>query len=160
MTETVTSKFRNSLWIAASLFAILIFGLIVVILNLITTPGSFKAGKMQFILPMLMVFGCFYGYRVVKRLIKVTVTPDSLLLSFLLTGSKRTVNYADIVHVSRLRETSLRQDTFNIPPTTLIDPLKLKIELNTGENISLYKEYYENFDEMAEAIRRARFKLE
>jgi hypothetical protein len=45
-------------------------------------------------------------------------------------------------------------------PFTLLYTVKLKIELNTGQNLYLIEEYYKNFDELKEAIRRARFGLD
>jgi len=152
MTETVTSKFRKSLWIAPILFGILVFSLIAICV----TPGN--TGMIMGILVVLIVLFCFNTYRAVTRFIKVNVSPDALLLHYLLINKQIIVNYADIVHVSVVRENTGRDE--NSRSFTLIDTIKLKIELNTGEDLYLFEEYYENFDEIKEAIRRARFNLD
>jgi hypothetical protein len=154
MTTTVTSKFRNSLWTAPIFFAILVSILIAVIASLAEADYSISsAHEIMAILVILIVLFGVYTYRAVTRFIKVTVSPDQLLLHYLLTGKRLIVNYGDIVHVSVVRESTGRE-------TSLIDTIKLKIELNTGQNLYMVEEYYKNFDELKEAIRRARFGLD
>lgn len=85
-------------------------------------------------------------------------SPNELVLQYILTNNRITVNYTDIVHVSLVRENT---DYYDIMTRfTLIPKTKLRIELSSGKNLYLFEEYYENFDELKEAIRRARFKLD
>ncbi len=159
MTATITSKFRNSLWIAPFLFGVLVWILIGICVHL--SEEDYSPSNAQVImvtLVILIIYICFKTYRAVNRFIKVTVSPDVLLLHYLLINKQTIVNYADIVHVSLVRE-SPDDNGFN-RRVSLIDTIKLKIELNTGKNLYLVEEYYENFDELKEAIRRARFNLE
>jgi hypothetical protein len=152
MTATVTSKFRNSLWISPFLLGILVSGLIAICVapgNAYMVPGT---------LAVLIILICFNTYRAVNRFIKVEVSPDSLLLHYLLINKQISVNYADMVHVSIVRNTSDYYETSR--RFTLADTTKLKIELNNGKKLYLVEEYYENFDELKEAVRRARFGLD
>jgi hypothetical protein len=159
MTETITSKFRNSLWTGLLFFGIFVFILIAVCVNLSEedySPGN--AHVIMVTLAILIIYICSNTYHAVKRFIKVTVSPDALLLHYLLINDRTSVNYADIVHVSVVSENT---DYYNISTRfNLIPAVKLKIELSTGKNLYLFEEYYENFDELKEAIRRARFKLD
>jgi hypothetical protein len=156
MTTTVTSKFRSSLWTAPIFFGILVFILIAVIVNLADADYSpSNAHEIMALLLILIALICSFTYRAAIRFIKVTVSPDELLLHYLLTNKRVTVNYADIVHVSMFQQTT--PFTRDI---SLINTVKLKIELNTGQNLYLVEEYYKNFDELKEAIRRARFGLD
>ena len=109
------------------------------------------------ILAILIGLIGFNTYRAVTRFIEVTVTPDALLLHYLLTGKRRTVDNESITHVALVRDYSSDGSS---PRYSLINKVKLKIVLNTDDIIYLYKEYYQNFEELKEAIRRARFKLE
>jgi hypothetical protein len=159
MTETVSSEFRKSLWSAPICLGIFIFIMIAVCVNL--SDDEYSRGNAQVImisLAILTVLICGNTYRAVKRFIKVSVGPDALLLHYLLINEKTIINYADITHVSVVRKNT---DSYNIYTTiNLIDTIKLKIELNSGKKIYLFEEYYKNFDELKEAIRRARFKLD
>jgi len=157
MTETVTSKFRNSLLIAPLFFCLLMFGLITLCVELSATSDEHNnAGEIMGTIAAIVILGYYNTNHAIKRFIKVTVSPDGLVLNYLLINKKITVNYADLLHEDVFSENT---DGTGAPPT-LIDTVKLKIELNNGENLYLYKEYYENFEDLAESIRRARFKLE
>jgi hypothetical protein len=159
MTETLTSKFRNSLWTAPLFFGILVAILIGVCVHLTGEEYSRTNAQVGMVtLVFLIIYICFNTYRAVKRFIKVTVNPDALMLHYLLIDDRKTINYADIVHVSLV--CSSLDYAENTRRLSLVDTTKLKIELNTGKKLYLVEEYYENFDELKEAIRRARFKLD
>ncbi|HWZ04478.1 MAG TPA: hypothetical protein VNX40_12765 [Mucilaginibacter sp.] len=81
--------------------------------------------------------------------------PDRLVLNYLIINKQVNINYADILHESVVRE-HRREGIRDIRP----DVIKLKIELGGDKIIYLYQSYYTNFEELAEAIRRARFNLE
>lgn len=154
MTETVTSKFRKSFWIAPVFFFILVFVLISVVVSLAESDYSISsAHQIMAILVFLIVSICFSVYGTVKSFVKVTVEPNKLLLYNLLTTKNRTVYYTEIMHVTRVNRGF--SGRFSI-----VEDILLKIELDTGEKLYLPEERYENFDELAEAIRRARFKLD
>ena len=132
--------------------------LIAVCINL--SPAYYSSGNVQKIICVLIIviLICYSTYHAIKRFIKVTVTPDVLSLQFLLINYHKTVNYTDIVHASVVQNAELRRG--DISSFTLGDTKKLKIELSSGEKLYLFEEYYQNFDELKEAIRRARFKLD
>jgi len=154
MTETVNSKFYSTIWLTAFLYGILIFFLIVICVGLAGNKNY--RGELIFILALAVILSGFYIQRAFKRLIKVAVTPDALILNYLISEKKVTIQHADILHESVIRE----RETHTGGRVIVSDIVKLKIKLNTGKNFYLYEDYYENFDELAEAIRRARFKLE
>gem|GEM_PF-6053718 len=68
------------------------------------------------------------------------------------------MNYNEIVHVAVVEKYS----TYLGIGASFTGTCKtcLKIELNTRQDLYLFEEYYKNFDELKEAIRRARFGLE
>jgi hypothetical protein len=161
MTATVTSKFRNSLWIAPILLGVLVAILTVVVVNL--SEEDYSPSNAQVIMASLatmIILVCYKTYRAVKRFIKVTVSPDALLLHYLLINNKITIDYADILHVSVVNESRYFYGIEMMRSFSLVDTTKLKIELRNGKKIYLVEEYYENFDELTEAVRRARFKLD
>jgi hypothetical protein len=158
MTTTVTSKFRNSLWTAPVFLVILIFILVTIIVYLVDQDYSqSNAHEIMATLAILIGIICFNAYSAVTRFIKVTVTPDALLLHYLLTGKQRAVDYESIAHIALVRDYSGDGSSLRY---SLINLVKLKIVLNTDDIFYLYEEYYQNFEELKEAIRRARFKLE
>jgi hypothetical protein len=72
MTATVTSKFRNSLWIAPIFLGILVFVLIAVIDNLAQKDYSpSNAHQIMEILAILIGLISFNTYRVLNRLINL-----------------------------------------------------------------------------------------
>lgn len=159
MTTTITSRFRNSLWIAPVLFGILVSVLILICINLSEGEDSrANANVVVAAVIILIVYICYNSYHAIRRFIKVMASPNELVLQYILTNNRITVNYTDIVHVSLVRENT---DYYDIMTRfTLIPKTKLRIELSSGKNLYLFEEYYENFDELKEAIRRARFKLD
>jgi hypothetical protein len=159
MTAAVTSKFRNSLWIAPIFLGVLVFVLIALVDDLAQkdySPGN--AHQIMEILAILIGLISFNTYRAVNRFIRVTLSPNELLFHYLLINKIITVNYANIVHESVVYRNTDFKGIMTRP--TLLYTVKLKIELNTGQNLYLIEEYYKNFDELKEAIRRARFGLD
>jgi hypothetical protein len=116
-----------------------------------------NAHEIMAILAILIGLIGFNTYRAVTRFIEVTITPDALLLHYLLTGKRRTVDNESITHAALVRDYSSDGSSQRY---SLINKVKLKIVLNTDDIIYPYEEYYQNFEELKEAIRRARFKLE
>jgi hypothetical protein len=154
MTETVTSKFRKSIWVGPIFLCILVFMLISVIVILAERDYSISsAHQIMAILAFLIVVIGFFTYGAARSFIKVMVEPNKLLLYNVLTTNKRTIYYTEIVHVTRINLGY--NDRYS-----LVEDIMLKIELDTGEKLYLPEERYKNFDELAEAIRRARFKLD
>ena len=160
MTSTVTSKFSKSLWVAPVLLGVLISMLIAVCPSL-SQPDYNPNDEPEIvcILVIITLLICYNTYHAIRRFIKVTVTPDVLLLHYLLINNQKIINYADIAHVSLVQENTQIRGTAD-SRSSPGDNIKLKIELNSGQKLYLFEEYYQNFDELKEAIRRARFKLD
>ncbi|MDR3697222.1 hypothetical protein [Mucilaginibacter sp.] len=156
MTETVTSKFDRMIWFTAFLYSLLILILTGVCAGLATSGNPNNREELFIILAVVIGLSCFYIDRAIRRLISVTIMPDRLVLNYLIINKQVNINYTDILHESVVRERLNSSGGRAI----ISDTIKLKIELKTGKIFFLYESCYTNFEEMAEAIRRARFKLE
>lgn len=155
MTETVTSKFTNGFW--ASVIFIGIFSLSIIIFCLVLDVQALLATNWGEVV-LFTAFSAitiFIGFNNINAtLLKVSAAPEGLILNYLLTRKQIIVNYADIKHEGVVQERSRRD------PAIVNGSVKIVLELSTGETIYLLQESYTNFEELAEAIRRARFQLE
>ena len=158
MTSAFASKFRASLWVTPVMSGILAFALITICISLSETAyGTENANQIMLILAILIGLVGYIIYYAITRFIKVAVTPGALVVRYLF-NNKKAVEYSHIEHISLVSGKSISRGGGT--RSSIGGKIKLKIELDNGEKLYLYEESYENFDELKEAIRRARFNLD
>jgi hypothetical protein len=156
MTEPVTSKLTTFFWIKCVLVTLLLLMSISVSLsNAINPAGTSEGAVLAHLASCAVLFIVVYFFSSIKSFRIINATADAIIITNLLTPKKIVINYDDIVYVSNERtyRNWIRDQYYS---TYRI----LKIDLKTGERISFNDKYIINYDELKEAIRRFRFKLD
>jgi hypothetical protein len=151
MTETVSSKFKLTLWLKFIVFTFVAFGAITVcIITCINNRGTYNWG--QFLLFGLFSIALAYVYfgTADNSVISITVSGNGLHIKHLMSSKKVNIGYNEIKNISALHVNGKSKSKLSS------SYLRLEMKLANGQDFSFTNNQFSNYDELKEAIERFR----
>jgi len=150
MDETVNSEFTTQFKVQTGLITAIVFSAIIFFTTYVYHNPKYSRGEFTGEVILAVILLGVYLYLLSRNIQQLTISAESMILYYPITKKQIVIDYADIVHVRNMRNTSNSE-------SIKFSSLNLEIELSTGETFSFSDSVYENYYELKDSISHYRF---